>query len=73
MLVDALEHVSEYEGYIFESGQGLQRALFRRMCTLLAHPQQRCTQDYLDIPKSLVKASPPAEAMPEDTVPVSSQ
>ncbi|KAL5558755.1 hypothetical protein UlMin_034966 [Ulmus minor] len=73
-LVDALDHVSEYEGYIFESGQGLQRVLFRHMCVLLAHPQQRCTQDYLDIPKSLAKKSPPTDSMPEDSpVPVSSQ
>ncbi|GMN35957.1 hypothetical protein TIFTF001_005655 [Ficus carica] len=72
-LVDALDHVSEYEGYIFESGQGLQRVLFRYMCILLAHPQQRCAQEYVDIPKSLSKKSPPTEAVPEDTIPVSSQ
>lgn len=64
--MDAVEYVSEYEGYIFESGQGLSRILFRYMCILLAHPQQRCTQEHLDIPKSLAKKSPPAEAMPED-------
>ena len=29
MLVDALEHVSQYEGYIFETGRGLARVLFR--------------------------------------------
>ncbi|URE46777.1 interconversion of serine and glycine (By similarity) [Musa troglodytarum] len=58
-LVDALEHVSEYEGYIFESGQGLTRVLFRQMCMLLSHPQQRCVQDDLDFPKSLVRKSPP--------------
>ncbi|XP_009780269.1 uncharacterized protein LOC107779842 isoform X2 [Nicotiana tabacum] len=56
-LVEALEHVSEYEGYIFESGQGLTRVLFRHICTLLSHPQQRCVQDDLDIPKSLTKKS----------------
>lgn len=72
-LVDALDHVSEYEGYIFESGQGLQRVLFKYMCILLAHPQQRCPQEYVDIPKSLTKKSPPTDAMPEDSVPISSQ
>ncbi|KAG8375648.1 hypothetical protein BUALT_Bualt10G0122100 [Buddleja alternifolia] len=56
-LVEALERVSEYEGYIFESGQGLTRALFRHMCVLLCHPQQRCIQDEVDIPKSLTKKS----------------
>ncbi|KAJ3683630.1 hypothetical protein LUZ60_013857 [Juncus effusus] len=54
-LVDALEHVSEYEGYVFESGQGLTRVLFRQISVLLAHPMQRCVQDDLDVPKSLVK------------------
>ncbi|XP_057958205.1 uncharacterized protein LOC131151049 [Malania oleifera] len=72
-LVDALEHVSEYEGYIFETGQGLVRPLFRHMCILLAHPQQRCMQDDIDIPKSLTKKSPAAEPVPgEDNIPVSS-
>ncbi|KAL0925213.1 hypothetical protein M5K25_003530 [Dendrobium thyrsiflorum] len=55
VLVDALEHVSEHEGYIFESGQGLARVLFRHICILLAHPQQRCGQDDIDMPKSLEK------------------
>lgn len=54
-LVDAVEHVSEYEGYIFETGQALARVLFRYMCILLCHPQQRCPQDDLDIPKSIAK------------------
>ncbi|KAL2940213.1 BRISC and BRCA1-A complex member 1 [Bienertia sinuspersici] len=54
-LVEALEHVTEYEGYIFESGQGLQRILFRHMCLLLSHPQQRCIQDDLGLPMSLSK------------------
>lgn len=72
-LVDALEHVSENEGYIFESGQGLARILFRQMCVLLSHPQQRCVQDDVDIPKSLVKKSPAADTTNgEDTVPVTS-
>ncbi|KAK9079834.1 hypothetical protein SSX86_001507 [Deinandra increscens subsp. villosa] len=57
-LVDALEQVSEFEGYIFESGQGLTRVLFRHMCLLLSHPQQRCVQDDIDIPKSLTKKAP---------------
>lgn len=74
-LVEALEHVSEYEGYIFESGQGLTRVLFRHMCTLLSHPQQRCVQDDLDIPKSLTKKSATSDSAPadENAVVVSSQ
>ncbi|KAL3650765.1 hypothetical protein CASFOL_007168 [Castilleja foliolosa] len=56
-LIEALEHVSEFEGYIFESGQGLTRSLFRHMCVLLSHPQQRCIQDDIDVPKPLVKKS----------------
>ncbi|XP_052210831.1 uncharacterized protein LOC127813740 [Diospyros lotus] len=73
-LVDALEHVTEYEGYIFETGQGLSRVLFRHMCVLLSHPQQRCLQDNIDIPKSLTKKSPTADAAPaEEPVPVTSQ
>lgn len=71
-LVDALEHVSEYEGYIYESGQGLSRVLFRLMCVLLSHPQQRCVQDDVDIPKSLTKKLTAVESMPgEENVPVS--
>ncbi|KAL7594598.1 hypothetical protein Lser_V15G27912 [Lactuca serriola] len=80
-LVDALEQVSEYEGYIFESGQGLTRVLFRHMCVLLSHPQQRCVQDDIDIPKSLTKKYPapdsatpnPAAVADQECVPVSSQ
>ncbi|KAG0462803.1 hypothetical protein HPP92_021279 [Vanilla planifolia] len=67
MLIDALEHVSEYEGYIFESGQGLSRVLFRQMCILLAHPQQRCSQDELKIPKCLEKKLPtPTDPSPAE-------
>uniref|UniRef100_A0A803LBE1 BRISC and BRCA1-A complex member 1 n=1 Tax=Chenopodium quinoa TaxID=63459 RepID=A0A803LBE1_CHEQI len=73
-LVEALEQVTEYEGYIFESGQGLQRVLFRHMCLLLSHPQQRCLQDDLDLPMSLTKKLPTADgAQAEDTITVSSQ
>ncbi|KAF5726173.1 hypothetical protein HS088_TW23G00914 [Tripterygium wilfordii] len=73
-LVDTLELVSEYEGYIFESGQGLARALFRHICVFLSHPQQRCPQDDLDMPKSLVKKSPAADPTDgEESVTVSSQ
>ncbi|KAI4316550.1 hypothetical protein L6164_024524 [Bauhinia variegata] len=73
-LVDALEHVSEYEGYIFESGQGLARVLFRHMCVLLSHPQQRCLQEHVDIPKSLTKKAPQVEPMViEDSAPVTIQ
>ncbi|KAK1367858.1 BRISC and BRCA1-A complex member 1 [Heracleum sosnowskyi] len=73
-LVDALEQVSEYEGYIFESGQGLPRTLFRHMCVLLSHPQQRCVQDDIDIPKSLTKKPSSVETTTGgEIVPVSSQ
>lgn len=67
-LVDAVEHVSEYEGYIFESGVGLVRSVFKPMSMLLSHPQQRCTQDDLDIPRSLSKKVPvTASANAEDS------
>uniref|UniRef100_J3MBB2 BRISC and BRCA1-A complex member 1 n=2 Tax=Oryza brachyantha TaxID=4533 RepID=J3MBB2_ORYBR len=73
-LVDALEHVSQYEGYILETGQGLARILFRQTCVLLSHPLQRCMQDDLDIPKPLAKKTLAAEAAQnEDGVPVSTQ
>lgn len=71
-LVDTLEHVSEYEGYIYETGQGL-RVLLRHLSIMLSHPQQRCTQDDMDI-KSLTKRSPVADSgNGEDPVPISSQ
>lgn len=54
-LLDVVEHVSQYEGYVFENGQGSLKALFRQMCLLLCHPLQRCLQDDLDIPKSIIK------------------
>lgn len=54
-LLDVVEHVSQYEGYVFENGQGSPRALFRQMCLLLCHPMQRCLQEDLDIPKSIIK------------------
>ncbi|RDX62888.1 BRISC and BRCA1-A complex member 1, partial [Mucuna pruriens] len=63
MLVEALEHVSEYEGYILESGQGLARVLFRHVLILLSHPQQRCIQEYVDLPKSIAKKAPQVEPM----------
>ncbi|KAK6140886.1 hypothetical protein DH2020_025380 [Rehmannia glutinosa] len=73
-LIEALEQVSEFEGYIFESGQGLTRALFRHMCVLLSHPQQRCIQDELDIPKPLIKKSPVADtSQGDDSVVITSQ
>ncbi|RAL37879.1 hypothetical protein DM860_000573 [Cuscuta australis] len=66
-LVEALELVSDYEGYIFESGQGSLRVFLRHMAVLLSHPQQRCMQDYMDLPKSLTKKSPVTEsAIPAD-------
>ncbi|CAL5036795.1 unnamed protein product [Urochloa decumbens] len=73
-LVDALEHVSQYEGYILETGQGLARVFFRQMCILLSHPLQRCIQDDLDIPKQVAKKTLAIEAAQnEDGTPVSSQ
>ncbi|BAF18735.1 uncharacterized protein [Oryza sativa Japonica Group] len=73
-LVDALEHVSQYEGYILETGQGLARILFRQTCILLSHPLQRCIQDDLDIPKPLAKKNMVTEAAQnEDGMPVSTQ
>ncbi|BAT77967.1 hypothetical protein LR48_Vigan04g237300 [Vigna angularis] len=73
-LVEALEHVSEYEGFILESGQSLARVLFRHILTLLSHPQQRCIQEYLDIPKSIAKKVPQVEPMAtEDTAPIATQ
>ncbi|EER89207.1 hypothetical protein BDA96_10G046500 [Sorghum bicolor] len=73
-LVDALDHVSQYEGYILETGQGLARVLFRQMCILLSHPLQRCIQDDLDIPKQVAKKTLGTEAAQnEDGTPVSSQ
>ncbi|CAN6165094.1 unnamed protein product, partial [Urochloa humidicola] len=73
-LVDALEHVSQYEGYILETGQGLARVFFRQMCILLSHPLQRCIQDDLDIPKQVAKKTMAiVAAQNEDGTPVSSQ
>lgn len=73
VLVEALESASEYEGYILESGQGLTRILFRHMCVLLSHPQQRCIQDDVDFPKSLAKKSPlPETVLVDENVPMSS-
>jgi hypothetical protein len=72
-LVETLEHVTEYEGYIFESGQGLIRLLYRHMLILLSHPQQRCVQQFIGIPKSLAKKAPRVVPMDtEDKAPVSS-
>lgn len=58
-LVDASEHVSECEGYLLESAQGLTRVLICHLCTLLCHPEQRCLQDDLGIPKPLIRKLPP--------------
>jgi len=66
-LVDALEHVSEHEAYILESAQGLTRVVIRLLSMLLCHPEQRCVQDDLDIPKSLTKKQPAqAEGAPSE-------
>ncbi|GLT25542.1 hypothetical protein SLA2020_006640 [Shorea laevis] len=63
-LVETLEHVSEHEGYIYENGKGLARVLFRHMSVLLAHPQQRCSQEDMDtvIPKPLTRKAPITES-----------
>lgn len=60
-LVEALERVSLLEGYIYESGSGLSRVLFRQMCCLLSHPQQRCLQDDFDVPRDISKVTVPAD------------
>ncbi|KAJ7529527.1 hypothetical protein O6H91_15G055000 [Diphasiastrum complanatum] len=54
-LVDVLERVTMHEGYIYESGSGLARLLFKQTCLLLSHPQQRCMQEDLSAPKDLAK------------------
>ncbi|XP_058781708.1 uncharacterized protein LOC131655924 [Vicia villosa] len=73
-LVDTLEHVTDYEGYIFESGHASARILFRHVLVLLSHPQQRCIQEYINIPKSLAIKAPLVEPMAtEDNPPVSTQ
>lgn len=58
-LVDALERVSQHEAFIFESSSGMARVLFKNMCVLLAHPQQRIAQDDFDAPRDLAKAVVP--------------
>ncbi|CAM0880393.1 unnamed protein product [Alopecurus aequalis] len=68
VLVDALEHVSQYEGYILESGQWLARILFRHICILLSHPLLRCNQDDLDIPKQVVKKTLATEAAESEAI-----
>ncbi|CAK9870431.1 unnamed protein product [Sphagnum jensenii] len=40
---------------IYCSSSGSARVLFRHMCVLLLHPQQRCPQDEFDAPKDLAK------------------
>lgn len=73
-LVDAIDEVSQHESYIFESGLGVARVLYRFMCLLLSHPQQRISLDDLDIPKPLAKKLPPADSAPAtEVVPVTSQ
>ncbi|KAK4785660.1 hypothetical protein SAY86_002349 [Trapa natans] len=69
-LVVALETVSEYEGYILESGHGLTRVLLKCICILLSHPQQRIAQDFVDFPKSLTKKPPlePAAGTADDKI-----
>ncbi|XP_002961178.2 uncharacterized protein LOC9632536 [Selaginella moellendorffii] len=59
-LVEILERVHAHS-YIFESGGGLTRVLFRHICQLLAHPQQRCLQDD-SLPVDLSKPNAPAAA-----------
>ncbi|KAI5066281.1 hypothetical protein GOP47_0018905 [Adiantum capillus-veneris] len=61
-LVEALERVSLGEGYIYESGSGFTRILFKQMCCLLAHPQQRCGQDDFDVPRDISKVVSTSDA-----------
>ncbi|KAL9255303.1 hypothetical protein AKJ16_DCAP15994 [Drosera capensis] len=65
-LVDAIEHISEHDGYIFETSQGLQRILVKNMCLLLSYPPQRCIQDDLDVPRNLAKKPPVVSPMQGD-------
>ncbi|MCO5607802.1 hypothetical protein L7F22_062003 [Adiantum nelumboides] len=67
-LVEALERVSLGEGYIYESGSGLTRILFKQMCCLLAHPQQRCGQDDFDVPRDIAKVISVSDAMTNPTL-----
>lgn len=60
-LVDALEHVSQHEGYIFESSSGSARTLFKHICLLLCHPHQRLGQDEVSNIKDLAQARLAAE------------
>jgi hypothetical protein len=62
-LVEALEKVNVDEGYIYENGTGLTRILFRQMCCLLAHPQQRCTQDDFEVPRDISKLAIAADGV----------
>ncbi|KAL1222328.1 putative sister chromatid cohesion protein PDS5 [Cardamine amara subsp. amara] len=50
---DIIERVSEYQGYIFGSGQGHAQSVFKRMSVLLSYPPQRCAQ--VDLPKAPAK------------------
>ena len=45
------------EGHIYENGSGLTRILFRQICCLLVHPEQRCVQDDFKVPKDISKAT----------------
>jgi hypothetical protein len=60
-LVDALERVSQREGYIFESSSGSARTLFKQICLLLHHPHQRIAQDEAQEIKDLAQARLAAE------------
>jgi hypothetical protein len=62
-LVEALEKVNVDEGYIYENGTGLTRILFRQMCCLLVHPQQRCAQDDFEVPKDISKLAMAADGL----------
>eukprot|EP00268_Persea_americana_P064785 TRINITY_DN8566_c0_g1_i3.p1 TRINITY_DN8566_c0_g1~~TRINITY_DN8566_c0_g1_i3.p1 ORF type:complete len:188 (+),score=19.09 TRINITY_DN8566_c0_g1_i3:784-1347(+) len=57
-LLDVVRDISKYGGYVIRCLHGLVHALLRHMCVLLLHPQQRCAQDEIDIPRSLAKKSP---------------
>ncbi|KAL2643447.1 hypothetical protein R1flu_011034 [Riccia fluitans] len=69
-LVDVLEHVSHHEGYIFESSSGSARTLFRHICFLLSHPQQRIVQeDLMSSVKDFAQMKPQADVVCNNTAP----
>lgn len=57
-LVHFLESVSHHEMYILESAAGLAKTVFKSVCVLLSHPQQRAPQEELgEYPRWAVAAT----------------